>query len=74
VVTRSEAIEAGWFGEVLPEVVPRIGDLLVAARKNIAYYDARPGASAGGRSMVGQHGSWSPAERRVPLIGFGAYA
>lgn len=73
VATRSEAIEAGWFGSVDPEVAPRIGDILVAARKAIAYYDGRA-ASAHGRSMVGQHGSWSPAELKIPLLRYGAFA
>ena len=73
VATRSEAIEAGWFGDVRPEVLPRIGDILVAARKAIAYYDGRL-ANPHGRAMVGQHGSWSPAELRVPLLRFGAFA
>ncbi len=72
VATRAEAIAADWFGPVLPEVAPRIGDLMVAARKNIAYYDSRAGTH--GHSMVGQHGSWSPAELRVPLLRFGAFA
>ncbi|HEX4057928.1 MAG TPA: alkaline phosphatase family protein [Galbitalea sp.] len=73
VVTRSEAIEAGWFGEVVDEVSPRIGDLLVAARKNIAYYDSRT-ATKTSMAMIGQHGSWSPAEVQVPLLRFGAFA
>ncbi|MCU1507987.1 MAG: hypothetical protein JWQ12_252 [Glaciihabitans sp.] len=73
VATRSEAIAANWFGPVRPHVAPRIGDLLVAARKAIAYYDSSP-ASLRGRSMIGQHGSWSPAEVRVPLLRFGAFA
>ena len=73
VVTRQEAIAAGWFGDVRPEVLPRIGDVIVAARKAVAYYDGRL-ASPPGRSMVGQHGSWSSAELRVPLLRFGAFA
>jgi hypothetical protein len=73
VVTRDEAIAAGWFGEVAAEVAPRIGDLLVAARKNIAYYDGRT-ANERSLAMVGQHGSWSPAELQVPLLRFGAFA
>lgn len=73
IATRQEAIEAGWFGEVRPEVLPRIGDVLVAARKAVAYYDGRL-ANPHGRSMVGQHGSWSPAELRVPLLRFGAFS
>lgn len=71
VVTREEAVAAGWFGEVAPEVLPRIGDLLVAARKGIAYYATD---SDRGRGMVGQHGSWSPEETQVPLARFGAFA
>jgi hypothetical protein len=54
-------------------VAPRIGDVLVAARKAIAYYDSRDSTNSG-RTMIGQHGSWSPAETRVPLLRFGAYA
>ncbi len=72
VLTRDEAIDAGWFGEVRPEVYGRIGDLLVAARKGIAYY--QHSASPRSRAMVGQHGSWSPAELQVPLLRFGAFA
>ncbi len=70
IATRDEAIVAGWFGQVRAEVLPRIGDILVAARKNVAYYRA----DSTGRTMVGQHGSWSPAESRVPLLRFGGYA
>ena len=71
VVTREEAIAAGWFGEVRPEVVSRIGDLIVAARKSIAYYQST--ASARSMAMIGQHGSWSAAEVRVPLVKLGAF-
>lgn len=72
VATRSEAVAAGWFGEVSADVLPRIGDILVAARKGIAYYDGRI-ENHSGRGMVGQHGSWSPGEVRVPLIRYGAF-
>ncbi|MCU1544626.1 MAG: alkaline phosphatase family protein [Microbacteriaceae bacterium] len=72
VATRDEAIAAGWFGDVRADVVPRIGDLLVAARKGIAYYDSR--TLGHGHRMVGYHGSWSPAEIQVPLLRFGAFA
>lgn len=70
VVTREQAIAAGWFGEVREDVRARIGDVLVAARKNIAYYDSR----AGGEPMIGHHGSFSPAELQVPLLRFGEFA
>lgn len=71
IATRAEAIEAGWFGEVAPEVLPRIGDVLVAARKRIAYY-VDPEDT--GRRMIGQHGSLSPDEMTIPLLRFGAFA
>lgn len=72
VATREEAIAAGWFGgAVAEEVAPRIGDVLVAARKRIAYYDSRD-PNRTGRNMVGQHGSLTPEETRVPLLRFGA--
>ncbi|AYG05008.1 alkaline phosphatase family protein [Gryllotalpicola protaetiae] len=75
VATRDEAIAAGWFGPsgVADEVLPRIGELLIAARSQVVYYDTRS-TNAGNWSMVGQHGSFSPDEVRVPLIGFGAFA
>lgn len=70
VATRSEAIGAGWFGVVDPEVVPRIGDVLVAARERVAYYlDPQDR----GRRMIGQHGSLSPDELAIPLLRFGAW-
>jgi hypothetical protein len=73
VATREEAIAANWFGEVRDEVRSRIGDLMVAARKAVAYYDSTP-ESARSRGMIGQHGSWSQDEVRVPLLRFGAFA
>ena len=50
VATRDEAIAAGWFGDVDDAVRPRIGDVLVAARKQYAYY-VDPEDT--GRRMVG---------------------
>ncbi|WP_198416282.1 MULTISPECIES: alkaline phosphatase family protein [unclassified Cryobacterium] len=73
VFSRAEAVESGLFGDVAPEVLPRIGDVIVAARKLIAYYDSRePNQSA--RSMVGQHGSLTDEELRVPLIRSGTFS
>jgi predicted AlkP superfamily pyrophosphatase or phosphodiesterase len=72
VASRAEASAAGWFGEIDPDVAPRIGDLLIAARKSVAYYDGRT-ASEHSLAMIGQHGSWSPAEIQIPLLRFGAF-
>jgi predicted AlkP superfamily pyrophosphatase or phosphodiesterase len=72
IFTRAEAVGAGLFGAVRPDALDRIGDVIVAARKLVAYYDSRePNQSA--RSMVGQHGSLTDEELRVPLIRLGAY-
>ena len=75
-MTAQEAITAGWFGSVQPSVRPRIGDVLIAAREETAiFHTDRTGTQP--LSMVGQHGSLTEAERRVPLLelsgrGFGA--
>ncbi|MBO9578867.1 MAG: alkaline phosphatase family protein [Microbacteriaceae bacterium] len=71
--TRDEALAADWFGPVAPEVAPRIGDVLVAARRGVAYYTEAALAGSAGR-MVGQHGSWTDAETRVPLLRLGAFS
>jgi len=67
IATREEAIAAGWFGDVRADVAPRIGDFLVAARKDVAYYDSRE-IKLGAHGMIGQHGSWSAAEVKIPLL------
>lgn len=73
VLTRDEAVSAGLYGpRVDPEVVPRIGDVLVAARAAVAYYDDRL-SDKKPQGMIGQHGSLTDQERIVPLIGLGAF-
>ena len=71
IADRDEVIESGWMGPVDAEVAPRIGDLVIAARKRVAYYDSRADPRA--RGMVGQHGSLTAEELRVPLIRLGAF-
>ncbi|UOE45038.1 alkaline phosphatase family protein [Agromyces larvae] len=75
VLTRDEALDAGLYapaGRIAPEVRGRIGDVLVAARAGIAYYDRRE-ANRTAEKMIGQHGSWTDEESRVPLIRGGAF-
>lgn len=67
VLTREEAVSGGYFGSVRPEVLPRIGDVLVAAREQIAFFDTRRVRPAA-LEVVGQHGSLTKAEREVPLL------
>ena len=67
VLTRDQVLEAGWFGAVEDRVQGRIGDVLVAVHADIALYHCdRVGTAP--MEMVGQHGSLTEAERRVPLI------
>lgn len=71
VATGQEVVRAGFFGDVDPDVLPRVGDIVVAARRRVAYY-LDPADS--GRGMVAQHGSLTPEERDIPLLRFGAFA
>ena len=73
VMSRDEAIAAGLFGTVAPEVRERIGDVLVAARAGVAYYDDRE-ADKASQNMIGQHGSLTNEERIVPLLRLGAFS
>lgn len=67
IFTREDAISRGFFGHVDPRVLPRIGDLMVAAREPVAFYDTRRVPETA-MSVVGQHGSLTKAEREVPLL------
>lgn len=67
VLSREQAIAAGYFGEVSESVRPRIGDVLILARESVAFYDLRR-VRAQAMDVVGQHGSITKAEREVPLL------
>ncbi|MEN3535881.1 nucleotide pyrophosphatase/phosphodiesterase family protein [Microbispora sp. ZYX-F-249] len=66
VVTREEAVAAGWFGRrVRREWLGRVGDVVA-----VPYGECVIVASAGEpveSSMIGYHGSLTPAEQNVPL-------
>jgi hypothetical protein len=67
VVSRDEAIAAGWFGaRVTDDVRPRIGDVVAAASGSAAMVrrTVEPLESA----LIGHHGSLTTAEQRVPLL------
>jgi type I phosphodiesterase/nucleotide pyrophosphatase len=67
VASRDEAIAAGWFGErVRDEIVPRIGDVVAAARGSAAM--VRRSVEPVESSLIGHHGSLTSAEQRVPLL------
>lgn len=65
--TREEAIAAGWFGSVVEHRIrERIGELIVAARTDIAIVRSR--VSPLQSTLIGHHGSLTPAEQLVPLL------
>jgi hypothetical protein len=67
VVSRDEAIAAGWFGGPVDDRVrPRIGDIVAAAKGQAALVrrTVEPMESA----LIGHHGSLTTAEQRVPLL------
>lgn len=67
VVSRDEAIAAGWFGErVTDENRPRIGDVVAAARGSAGLL--RRTTEPIESSLVGQHGSLTTAEQTIPLL------
>lgn len=67
VLTREEAVAAGWFGpRVDPEVLPRIGDLVVAMRGTSTVLDSRELRSRV-VALRGHHGSLTLAETALPL-------
>lgn len=72
VFTRDEAIAAGMFGPMAAGVAERLGDVMIAARKRVAYTLSTD--TAGAHAMIGQHGSFSDEERGVPLALGGALA
>ncbi len=65
--TRDEAIAAGWFGPVVePHVRDRIGDLVVAARTDLAIVTSR--VTPRQSQLIGHHGSLTADEQLVPLL------
>ena len=67
VVSREEAIAAGWFGErVSDEARRRIGDVVAAARGSVGLL--RRTAEPLESSLIGHHGSLTTAEQNVPLL------
>ncbi|WP_109212202.1 MULTISPECIES: nucleotide pyrophosphatase/phosphodiesterase family protein [Microbacterium] len=73
VLSRAELEASGLVGAVDPAVAGRLGDIIVAARSGVAYYDDRL-ADKAPQKMIGQHGSLTDEERVVPLIRLGAFA
>jgi len=67
VVRREDMISEGWFGpRVTQEAEARLGDVALVAREDVSFDDP---ADTGPFHLVGRHGSLTPAEVYVPLLG-----
>lgn len=66
VLSREEAIARGWFGEVIPTVFPRLGDVLVAMREDHAVFSSVDFAYE--MTLVGLHGSLTADEMVIPIL------
>lgn len=66
VVLRDEAVDSGWFAAVDPEIRPRLGDVMVAGIGPVAVVSTSRFPLE--VSLIGLHGSLTPAEMLVPLL------
>jgi len=66
VLTRDDAVSRGWFGAVEPRVLPRLGDVVVAARGGHGLFSSRDFGYE--MSLVGLHGSLTADEMMIPLL------
>ena len=64
--TREQAIDEGWYGpKVTDAAAGRLGDVLLAARGTVAFYDPN---DTGPYVLIGRHGSLTPDEMLVPFL------
>jgi Type I phosphodiesterase / nucleotide pyrophosphatase len=70
VLSREEAIAAGWFGPVEPWLADRIGDVVAAPAGTWAVIASK--AEELESSLIGMHGSLTSADQLVPLLRLGA--
>ncbi|MGH3331520.1 MAG: alkaline phosphatase family protein [Nocardioidaceae bacterium] len=66
VLARDDALALGWFGELSPDVRPRLGDVMVAARGDFAVLSLS--AFPLEAKLVGLHGSLTSTEMLVPVL------
>ena len=69
-VSVSEAVTAGLFGEIGYEAKNRLPDLMLLAKSNYTLYHSKF-FKARSFEMIAHHGSLTPQETRIPLIRFG---
>lgn len=66
VLTRDQAIRRGWFGAASDSVLPRLGDVMVACRGDLAVLSSHDFPNEG--KMIGMHGSLTSAEMLIPML------
>ena len=66
VLTREEAVGRGWFGPVTPAVLPRLGDVIVAAHDDFAVMSSTDFPYEA--TLIGLHGSLTPDEMLIPIL------
>jgi predicted AlkP superfamily pyrophosphatase or phosphodiesterase len=66
VLSRDEAIERGWFGPVVSQVRPRLGDVVVAARDDVAVMSTTDFPYE--NMLIGLHGSLTAVEMEIPIL------
>jgi hypothetical protein len=66
VLQREDALERGWFGRLEPSVRPRLGDVVAACRGDAAVVSSKDFPYE--CTLVGLHGSLTPAEMLIPLL------
>jgi hypothetical protein len=66
VLTRDDAIARGWFGPVLPSVLPRLGDVVVASLGDHAVFSSADFHYE--TTLVGLHGSLTREEMLIPIL------
>ncbi len=66
VLSRDEALALGWFGELKPEVRPRIGDVVVACHGDTAILSTADFPYE--NMLIGMHGSLTSIEMLVPIL------
>ncbi|GAA4698482.1 nucleotide pyrophosphatase/phosphodiesterase family protein [Nocardioides nanhaiensis] len=66
VLSREDAVRRGWFGAVDAAVLPRLGDVVVACRGDLAVVSTTHFPYE--HSLVGLHGSLTPAEMLIPVL------
>lgn len=67
VLSRDEAVEAGWFGPVRPGYEERIGEVVAAMLEDATLLDSRELRPAI-LGLRGHHGSITEAETAIPLL------